>query len=207
MAERIPSGDRGRFRDLGLLVMAAFAMPLFVWSAFNAGYFDLGNESFVIPLAVFFGGPVAIVAAVLGYQRRDIYMATMAGLVGVFWLTYGMLLWLIHEDVIDRVTAAGDLRGLLFAGWAVTFGVLWLGSIREHWTLGLLMLGTTVMFALLSIGYYRETTNALEAGGWIGFVTAGLAWYTALAETLNAQFEEPVLPTDVEWFRRFHLRA
>lgn len=207
MAERTSHEREHRFPEMGLLVMAAFAIPLFVWSAFNAGYFDLRHETFIIPLAVFFGGPVAIITAVLAYQRRDMFLATMSGVIGAFWLTYGMLLWLIQERVIDGATAAGDLRGLLFAAWAATFGILWIGSMRAHWTLSLLTMGTAAMFVLLSIGYYRETTNAMDAGGWIGLVTAGLAWYAALAEALNAEFEEPVLPTDLGYFRRFHLRA
>jgi len=35
--------------DPAALAMAAFAVPLFIWSAFNAGYFDLGSERFIIP--------------------------------------------------------------------------------------------------------------------------------------------------------------
>lgn len=207
MAERTSHERAHHLPEVGLLMMAAFAVPLFVWSAFNGDYFDLAHESFIIPLAVFFGGPVGIIAAVLAYHRRDMYVMTMSGVIGAFWLTYGMLLWLIRQDVIDGATAGGDMRGLLFAAWAATFGILWVGSMRAHWTLSLLSLGTAAMFVLLSIGYYRDSPDALQVGGWIGFVTAGLAWYAALAETLNAEFEEPVLPTDLGYFRRFHLRA
>lgn len=197
-----------RMTDPAPLALAAFALPLFVWSAFNADYFGLDGESFVIPLAVFFGGPVAVAAGMWAYHRRDAYLATVAGVFGAFWLTYGMLLWLIHEGVIDGATAGGDLRGLLFAAWAVTFGMLWLASIREHWTLSLVTLGAGVMFVLLSIGYYGDSVNALKAGGWIGFLTAGLAWYGALAEMLNAEFEQPVLPTEPDHLLKLlHLGA
>ncbi len=203
MMEKETHSKTGHLVDAAPLAMAAFALPLFVWSAFNADYFNLSSETFIIPLAVFFGGPVAIAAGMWAYHRRDAYLATVAGVFGAFWLTYGMLLWLIHEGVIDGTTAGGDLRGLLFVAWAVTFAILWLASVREHWTLSLVTLGAGVMFILLSIGYYGDSTNALRAGGWIGFITAGLAWYAALAEMLNAEFEQAVLPTDPSWFRRF----
>jgi len=196
-----------RLTDPAPLAMAAFAVPLFVWSAFNADYFGLEGESFVIPLAVFFGGPVAVATGMWAYHRQDAYLATAAGLFGAFWLTYGMLLWMIHEGVVDQAAAGGDLRGLLFVGWAVTFGILWLASVRAHWTLSLVTLGAGVMFILLSIGYYGDSTDALRAGGWIGFITAAIAWYGALAEMLNAEFEQPILPTEPGWFRRFHLGA
>ena len=117
-----------------------------------------------------------------------------------------MLLWLMHVGVVDSGTDGADLRGLLFIAWAVTFGMLWVASIRAHWTLSLVTLGAGVMFVLLSVGYYRDAPNALKGGGWIGFITAGMAWYGALAELLNAEFEQPILPTEPsQLFKRLHL--
>ncbi len=188
--------------DPAPLALAAFALPLFIWSGFNADFFNRASENFIIPLAIFFGGPLTIGAAMWAYHRRDGYLGTLAAAMGAFWLTYGMLLWLIHTGVVGKPAALDDnLRGFFFVGWAVTFGVMWLASIREHWTLGLISLGAGAMFVLLAIGYYRTADTPLKIGGWIGFVTAGLAWYAALAEMLNAEFERPVLPTDVNWFR------
>jgi len=193
--------------------MAAFALPLFIWSAFNADYFDLQSENFIIPLAVFFGGPLAIAAAMWAYQRQDAYLATAAAVFGAFWLSHGLFLWLMHQGVVDRAAVTTDMRGLLFVGWAVTFGMLWLASMREHWSLSLVTLGAAAMFVLLAIGYYREAatsvpagSNVVRAAGWVGFVTAGLAWYSALAEVLNAEFAQPLLPTGPEWFQRLRLR-
>ncbi len=192
-----------RLSDPAPLAMLAFALPLFIWSAFNAGYFDIATqEGFIIPLAVFFGAPVALATAMWGYYHRDGYLATIAGLFGAFWASYGMLLWLTQRGDIAATTASGDIRGLLFAAWAVAFGIVWLGSMREHWAMSLVALGTGVMFVLLSYGQYETNTNVTEIGGWVGFVTAGLGAYTALAELLNAEVERPILPTDLTWFTR-----
>lgn len=193
--------------DVAPLTMAAFALPLFIWSAFNAAYFDLKNEAFIIPLATFLGGPFAVVGAMWAYHRRQVYLATMSAIFGGFWLTYGTMLWLIHNGVIASSTVTNDLRGLLFTAWAVSFAVLWLASMREHWTYILVTLGAGVMFVVLAIGYFVGDTSYVKAGGWIGFVTAVLAWYSALAEMLNAEFERPVLPTSPGWFRGLHLRG
>ena len=205
MREGTTRREASRLADPAALAMAAFAVPLFIWSGFNADYFELSGESFIIPLAVFFGGPVAIAAAMWAYHHRDAYLATVAGVFGAFWLTYGMLLWLIQEGVISDPAVNGDLRGFYFIGWTVTFGILWLASMRQHWSLGLVSLGAGVMFFALSVGYYGDSTNWLTFGGWIGFITAGLAWYSALAEMLNTEFEQPLLPTDLSWFRNLHL--
>ncbi|HXG35867.1 MAG TPA: acetate uptake transporter [Dehalococcoidia bacterium] len=187
------------------LTVTAFAVPLFIWSAFNADYFDLANENYIIPLAVFFAGPVGLIAAMWAFYHKETYMATVASLFGAFWLSYGMLLWLIDQGVVPRETS-GDLRGFFFIPWAVTFGIVWLASMYQHWTMALVTMGATVMFILLSIGYYADSTNILRIGGWVGFVTAGLAWYSMLAEMLNVEFKRLVLPTDLDWFIRRGLR-
>ncbi len=198
--------EMARLADPAALAMATFAVPLFLWSGFNADYFDLKGETFIIPLAVFFGGPVAVAAAMWAYHRRDAFLATVAGVFGAFWLTYGMLLWMGQQGVVDEAAAGRDVRGFYFIAWAVTFGMLWLSSVRAHWTLSLVTLGAAAMFVVLSFADYADSANLLRAGGWVGFVTAGLAWYAGLAEMVNAEFERPVLPTDLTWFSRLRLR-
>ncbi|HXH21401.1 MAG TPA: acetate uptake transporter [Dehalococcoidia bacterium] len=200
-------GRRSATAEVGPMIMAAFALPLFVWSAFNAGYFDLDAEAFIIPLAILLGGAIGFGGAMWAYQRHQTYLATMAAIFGAFWLTYGAMLWLMQNGVIDEDAVTGDLRGLLFSAWAVSMAILWLASIREHWTYMLVTLGAAVMFVVLAIGHFAGDGGFIEAGGWVGFVTAVLAWYSALADMLNMEFERPVLPTDVGWFRGLRLRG
>ena len=90
----------------GPLAILAFSLPLFVWSAFHAGYFDqAAQESFIIPLAVFFAAPIAVASAMWALHRGDSYLATAAGLFGAFWASYGTLLWLTQRDVIAETTS------------------------------------------------------------------------------------------------------
>ena len=143
-------------------------------------------------------------SAMWAFYRGEAYLGTASAVFAALWISYGMLLWLIQRGVVTGETT-GDIRGLLFVAWAVTFSIVWLASIREHWGLALVTMGATLMFALLSIGTYRESTDWLKAAGWVGFATAGLAWYSALAEMVNSEFKRPVLPTSGEWFR-YYLR-
>ena len=205
---RIVTTDEMREKDSFLtnpapLAMIALAVPLFVWSAFNAGYLGgISAEAFIIPLAVFFAAPVLGITAVLAYLRRDVFTASLAGLSAAFWLSYGLLLWLNHGGIVPADGAPGAMnnaRGLLYAVWAISFGIVWLGSMRHHWALGLISLGFTAMFVLLSVGAYASNDTLINIGGWIGFVTAGVAWYTAFAEMINAEFESEILPTGTRW--------
>ncbi len=193
------TGETKHLRSVIPLAMMAFAIPLFIWSGFNAGYFEGTPEEFIIPMAVFFAGPVALATAMWAYYHKDTYLATAAGVFGAFWVSYGMLLWFINRGIIGGETT-GDVRGFFFIPWAVAFGTIWLGSMLREYTLGLVSLGAAVMFTLLSIGHYAGSTNWIEIGGWIGFATAIAAWYAVLAEMINVEFDREVLPTEPGWF-------
>lgn len=109
---------------LAPLAMVTLAMPLLVWSAINAGFFELSLEHFIIPLALFFGAPIAFGAALWAYRHGDAYLSTALAAVGGFWASYGALLWVQQTNVVPGLPLTSSLRGLLFAGWAVTFGVI-----------------------------------------------------------------------------------
>src|SRR3990172_6617386 len=106
---RQESVEETRYSSPAALAMVAFALPLFIWSAFNAGYFKASNEEFIIPLAVFLGGPIAFASAMWALYRRDAYLGTAAGVFAAFWISYGMLLWLIQRGVVTGETT-GDIR-------------------------------------------------------------------------------------------------
>lgn len=206
MAQGTRLEELRRMRHVIPLAMLAFAVPLFIWSAFNAGYFTASDESFVIPLAVFFGAPIALAAALWAFYRSEPYLGTAAGLFAAFWASFGMLLWLTQRGVVTGETG-GDIRGFFFVPWAIAFGTIWVASIREHWTLALVSLGAGAMFAFLAIGHYAGEANVIKIGGWVGFVTSGVGWYAALAELVNIEFERTVLPTDADSFRELTQRA
>jgi len=193
-------------RHAAPLAMIAFAVPLFVWSAFNAGYFEGVGDDFIIPLAVFLGAPIAFATAMWSYYHREPYLATASGIFAAFWAALGMMRWLIQREVITG-DVSGDLMGFFFIPWAVTFGLVWLASMREHWTLALVSLGAMVMFILLSIGHYAGEGDIVKIGGWVGFVTSGLAWYAALGELLHIEFRREVLPLDADWLNQFRART
>ncbi len=82
--------------------------------------------------------------------------------------------------------------------------------MRQHWSIGMVALGAAIMFALLGISYYADSADVLTAGGWVGFVTCGLAGYAALAEMVNIEFERPVLPTGpdfLDWWAERRART
>jgi succinate-acetate transporter protein len=52
----------------------------------------------------------------------------------------------------------------------------------------------TVTFIALTIGDLGASTGATKAGGYLGILTAALAWYTGFAGVMNNTAGKPVLP-------------
>jgi succinate-acetate transporter protein len=47
---------------------------------------------------------------------------------------------------------------------------------------------------LLAYGYLQNSTSVVKWGGYIGVVTAAVAWYTSFAGVANSLSSRPVLP-------------
>lgn len=94
--------------------------------------------------------------------------------------------------------------GLFLLGWTIFTGLMFFGTLRQNGALiavfGLLFL----TFLSLTIGWLQGVPLAgtgsmtwVNIGGWLGILTALLAWYTALAGVLaatNAPFRLPTFP-------------
>jgi succinate-acetate transporter protein len=55
----------------------------------------------------------------------------------------------------------------------------------------------TLTFLALTIGAFAGASSWNKLGGWLGLVTAVLAWYASFAGVTNATFKRSVLPVFV----------
>jgi uncharacterized protein len=51
-----------------------------------------------------------------------------------------------------------------------------------------------ITFIVLGIGEAGGSTGTIKLGGWLGLVTAVVAWYASFAVVTNATFGRTVLP-------------
>jgi hypothetical protein len=52
----------------------------------------------------------------------------------------------------------------------------------------------TVTFFLLAYGEAAEHENIVKLGGWVGILTAALAWYASMAGVLKSTYGKEILP-------------
>jgi succinate-acetate transporter protein len=170
------------------LGLCAFALTTFVLSAANAGLFT--GATIVIGLALFYGGLGQMLAGMWEFRAGNTLGATAFTSYGAFWLAVGITLqW--------KLIPNGTAFGFFLLGWTIFTGLMFLGSLRSTGALiavfGLLFL----TFLFLAIGALGGSSGMTSFGGWLGILTALVAWYTALAGILasgNNVFRLPVWP-------------
>jgi succinate-acetate transporter protein len=182
------------FADPGPLGLGAFALTTFMLSAFNAGLLDIGVESIVFSVALFYGGGVQIFAGLLEYVKGNTFGGTAFCSYGAFWLAF----WgLGHFFAPGRGTTQSDVNqalGLFLLAWTIFTAYMFIASARTTTALftvfGLLLL----TFIALTAGKLADNPTLTHVGGYLGLVTALGAWYVSFAGVLSTTWKRAVLP-------------
>jgi len=184
--------------DPGPLGLAGFALTTFVLSVFNSGMIKTG-DGVVLGLALAYGGIAQFAAGMWEFVRGNTFAALAFASYGGFWISFWILIG--HTDFS---TAKGnDLHhglGAYLLAWAIFTGYMILASMRVSGAVAAVFVALTLTFLFLALGQFTmkatEVTNGLyKFGGWLGLITALLAWYASFAAVTNATWKRTVLPT------------
>jgi uncharacterized protein len=191
------------------LGLSAFALTTFVLSATNARFIFAGippvTGAIALGLAAFYGGLVQLIAGVQEFRTGNTFGATAFCSYGGFWLAVAgslaplfggkSLVLLIGPDAATGV-------GFFLLGWTIFTFVMFLGTFRLTGALVSVFFFLFLTFLALTIGWFQglpligsSALTWVNIGGWLGIVTALLAWYTALAGILAATNSAIKLPT------------
>jgi succinate-acetate transporter protein len=109
---------------------------------------------------------------------------------GAFWLAIGFNL---QFKLIPNDTAFG----FVLLGWTIFTGLMFIATLRSNYALMAVFLFLFLTFLALTIGTLAASSTFTVIGGWLGIITALIAWYTALAgllTTVKTPFTLPVGP-------------
>ncbi len=184
--------------DPGPLGLAAFAMTTFLLSMYNADLINAGGTFVVLPIALVYGGIAQILAGMWEFRTGNTFGAVAFTSYGAFWISaYFLLFVVIHSIVAAQFHNAFALY--LYA-WAIFTTYMFVASIRTTGALALVFLVLTLTFWVLAIGNASlagttaATNGTIKLGGWLGLITAALAWYASAAAVINSTFGRVVLP-------------
>jgi succinate-acetate transporter protein len=175
------------------LGLSAFALTTLVLSAANANLFSAADAGIVVGLALFYGGLGQLLAGMWEFRSGNTFGAVAFSSYGGFWLAVG---WDLQNKLLPLGTAAA---GYFLLGWAIFTFLMLLGTFRQNLAVLGVFLFLTLTFLALAIGAFAGSGGATwnQIGGWLGIITALLAWYTALAGVLvstKSPFQLPTFP-------------
>jgi uncharacterized protein len=178
--------------DPGPLGLAAFALTTFLLSAANAGWMTRATGSAWLGYAFAYGGFIQLLAGMWEFRNKNVFGATAFSSYGGFWL--GLGLWVVF--VQKAAPPIGVLRAI-YAGQAVK-DLGWILLAFAIFNTYMLLMSTQVNTAVFSvfltlevteivlfIGFFTGSTGTIKAGGYIGVLTALVAWYTSAAGVAN----------------------
>jgi len=194
VAERVKTSTPPAIANPGPLGLSAFALTTFVLSAANAGLFT--GAEIVLGLALFYGGLTQFCAGMWEFKAGNTFGATAFSSYGGFWIALGFALLPLFKDKNLVELAGGDQAlGFFLLGWTIFTGIMLLGSFKVSAAHILLFLCLFLTFLFLTVGALQKLPDMNKYGGWLGLVTAGIAWYIALAGVLSASQSPLKLPT------------
>lgn len=179
--------------DPAPLGLAAFAMTTFVLSVFNAHIIsDAKLEGVVLPLALFYGGASQFLAGMWEFKNRNTFGALAFSSYGAFWLAYAAYAKFVAGGL--PASDAYKATGLFLLVWTIFTAYMFIASLRVSVAVAAVFLTLALTFLFLTIGALDQSTTVTKVGGWLGLITAVVAWYASFAGVLNATWKRTVLP-------------
>jgi succinate-acetate transporter protein len=193
MARELASENVRMIADPAPLGLGCFALTTFLLSLFNAGLLPAAGEPIVFGVALAYGGVTQVLAGMWEFRKGNVFGATAFTSYGAFWLSFWAFVTFYAADIPDaddRATAVG----WYLIGWGIFTVVLWVASLRTTAVLALLFTLLATTFFVLGAGDVAHNDGLTTIGGYLGLVTAAVAWYACLAGVTASTFGRAVLP-------------
>lgn len=178
------------------LGLGGFALATFVLSIFNAGEYLINSklEPVVLPLALFYGGLSQLLAGMWEFKANNTFGATAFTSYGAFWMSFAGY----AHFIVPQIKQHGNVKkasGLFLLGWFLFTSIMNVAAVKLSKHLLVLFSCLNLTFLLLAIGNLGDIPLLVNIGGWLGIITAFIAWYGCAATVINATFKKQLLPT------------
>jgi succinate-acetate transporter protein len=178
------------------LGLAGFALTTTILSLYNAKLLPAAGVSVVVPIAFAYGGLAQMVAGIWEMKSGNTFGYVAFFTYGAFWVAYALLVWSLGAGLLSlgAGSAAGDAIGIFLAMFGVFTFYMWIASFKTNWTLFVVFLLLWITFFVLAIGNFNSSPSTVQAGGYVGILTAISAFYGSAAQVVNSTFGRNVLP-------------
>jgi uncharacterized protein len=177
------------------LGLGGFALTTFVLSTHNA-FPNSAPDLTWVGLAFFYGGLAQFAAGMWEFKAGNTFGATAFSTYGAFWMSLAFFLVLALWGKVPGADVGKDVGWFLLA-FAIfnTYMLAW--SMRVNVSVFLVFLTLEITEILLFIGNFNGDLagkGLIGLGGWMGIITAIVAWYGSAAVVANSMRPKPILP-------------
>lgn len=187
-----PAAPGAHLADPGPLGLAAFALTTFVLSTVNAGWLPATVEGVVLGLALFYGGAAQFAAGMWEVAKGNTFGAVAFTSYAGFWLAFWYLV--AHTDLSGAGKDAEKGIGVFLLAWAIFTAYMTVAATRTTGAILAVFAVLTLTFVFLAIGALGGSAGMTKVGGYLGVLTALLAWYASFAAVFNATAKRAVMP-------------
>jgi succinate-acetate transporter protein len=170
--------------DPAPLGLAAFALTTFLLSAVNANIAKSSTGSDWLGYALAYGGLAQLLAGMWEFRNRNVFGATAFSTYGSFWIGLGLWALLVAPHATSAGAAGKDLGWIILA-FAIFNSYMLLFSTQLNVAVFAVFLTLEVTEIFLFIGNFAGNGTIVKIGGYIGILTALVAWYTSAAGVIN----------------------
>ncbi len=191
--------------DPGPLGLSAFALTTFVLSVINAQIIvphPASNTTIFVGSAVFYGGLAQLLAGMWEFRNGNTFGGVAFTSYGAFWLSFAAP---FIPGLGIKLTDLNPALGVYLLGWTIVTAIFMIASFRLNAALAAVFVLLFLTFVCLTIGALSSTVFWGQLGGWLGIVTALVAWYAAAAGLLRSvtggAVQLPTYPFRKGWAR------
>jgi succinate-acetate transporter protein len=179
--------------DPAPLGLGAFALTTFLLSAANANWMGSATGDAWLGYAFAYGGLCQLLAGMWEFRNRNVFGATAFSTYGGFWIGLGLWALLVAPKAASASAAGHDVAWILLA-FAIfnTYMLLW--STQVNMAVFGVFLTLEATEVILFIGNFAGNASIVKVGGYVGVLTALVAWYTSAAGVINGMRGTPLLP-------------
>jgi uncharacterized protein len=179
------------------LGLGAFALTTFLLSVHNA--MGVTREPLLVffGFAVFYGGLAQFCAGMWEFKTGNTFGATAFSTYGAFWMGVATTVFLVLWGKLAPADVTYTLAWILTAFGIFNTYMLLISARTQNTAVFLVFLTLEITEILLAWGNFNGSaagSGLVSLGGWMGIVTALVAWYTSAAIVANAGRPKPMFP-------------
>ena len=179
------------------LGLGAFALTTFLLSVHNA--MGVSREPLLVFLgfAIFYGGLAQFCAGMWEFKAGNTFGATAFSTYGAFWMGVAATVVLVLWGKLAPADVTSTLAWILTAFAIFNTYMLLISARTQNLAVFLVFLTLEITEVLLAWGNFNGDaagSGLVSIGGWMGIVTAIVAWYTSAAVVANTGRPIPMFP-------------